>query len=80
MRQQFKLLTYALKNDMLTKNQEKIVCNVKVGFHNVFSFFVKVHISELATKFCEISTFLLSYVVPAKSKVEVLQNFVAFSE
>ena len=36
--------------------------------------------SETATKFCEISTFLLSYVVPVKSKVEILKNFVAFSE
>ena len=36
--------------------------------------------SEKATKFCEISTLLLSYVVPVKSKVEILQNFVAFSE
>ena len=36
--------------------------------------------SEKATKFCEISTLLLSYVVPVKSKVEISQNFVAFSE
>ena len=36
--------------------------------------------SEKATKFCEISSLLLSYVVPAKSKVEILQNFVTFSE
>ena len=32
------------------------------------------------TKFREISTLLLSDVVPVKSKVEILQNFVAFSE
>ena len=36
--------------------------------------------SEKATKFCKISTLLLSYVVPVKSKVEILQHFVAFSE
>ena len=36
--------------------------------------------SEKATKFCEISTLLLSYVVPVKSKVEISQNFVTFSE
>ena len=36
--------------------------------------------SEKATKFCKISTLLLSYVVPIKSKVEILKNFVAFSE
>ena len=36
--------------------------------------------SEKATKFCQISTLLLSYVVPVKSKVEIPQNIVAFSE
>ena len=36
--------------------------------------------SDKATKFCKISTLLLSYVVPVKSKVEMLQNVVAFSE
>ena len=36
--------------------------------------------SEKATKFCEIFTLLLSYVVPFISKVKILQNFVAFSE
>ena len=30
--------------------------------------------------FCEISTVDLSYVVPVKSTVEILQTFVAFSE
>ena len=36
--------------------------------------------SEKATNFCEIFTLLLSYAVPVKSKVKILQNFVAFSE
>ena len=36
--------------------------------------------SEKATKFWEISIVDLSYVVPVKSKVEISQNFVAFSE
>ena len=36
--------------------------------------------SEKATKFCEISTVDLSYVVSVKSTVEISQNFVAFSE
>ena len=36
--------------------------------------------SEKATIFCEIFTLLLSYVVPVKSKVKILQNFVAFLE
>ena len=36
--------------------------------------------SEKATKFCEISTVYLSYVVTVKYTVEISQNFVAFSE
>ena len=36
--------------------------------------------SEKATKFCEMSTLLLSTVHTDKSKVEISQNFVAFSE
>ena len=36
--------------------------------------------SEKTTKIWEIFTFLFSYVVPVKSKVKILQNFVAFSE
>ena len=35
---------------------------------------------EKAKIFCEISTLDLSYVVTVKSTVEILQNFVAFSE
>ena len=34
--------------------------------------------SEKASKFCEIFTVVLSYVVPVKSKVKISQNFVAF--
>ena len=41
---------------------------------------IKFIYSEKATKFCEISTVDLSYVVTVKSTVEILQNFVAFSE
>ena len=36
--------------------------------------------SEKATKFDEISTLDLSYVVTVKSTVEILPNFVSFSE
>ena len=36
--------------------------------------------SEKATKFCEISTVDLFYVLTVKSMVDILQNFVAFSE
>ena len=41
---------------------------------------VKFLYSEKATEFCKIFPLPLSYVVPVKSKVEILQNFVAFSE
>ena len=36
--------------------------------------------SEKATKFCEIFTLLLSYVVPVKIKAKIPQNLVAFTE
>ena len=36
--------------------------------------------SEKASKFCEIFTLLLFYVVSVKSKVKILQNFVALLE
>ena len=41
---------------------------------------IKFVYSEKATKFCEISTLLLTTVHTDKSKVEISQNFVAFSE
>ena len=44
------------------------------------SFDFKVHIFWAATKFCEIPTSLLTGTTKDKNKVEILQNFVAFSE
>ena len=41
---------------------------------------IKLIYSEKATKSCEISTLYLSYVVPVKCTVEILQIFLAFSE
>ena len=41
---------------------------------------IKFIYSEKATKFCEIFTLLLSYLVSVKSKVKISQTFVAFSE
>ena len=41
---------------------------------------VKLIYSEKATKFCEILTLLLTTVHTIKSKVKILQHFVAFSE
>ena len=43
-------------------------------------FWFKIIFSWKATKFFEISTLLLSYVEPVKSKVEISQNFLALSE
>ena len=41
---------------------------------------LKLIYSEKATKFCEISTLLLTTVHTVKRKLEILQNFLAFSE
>ena len=41
---------------------------------------VKFIYSEKATKFCEISTVDLSYVVMVKSMLEISQNFMVFLE
>ena len=36
--------------------------------------------SDKATKFCEISTVDLSFVVPVRPTIEISQNFAAFSD
>ena len=67
--------------DHLQEHPESMVRLKVSDRHQVNSFFMLQFIySEKATIFCEISTLLLSYVVPVKSKVEISQNFVAFSE
>ena len=50
------------------------------NFFNKARYIKFVIYSEKATKFWEISTLLLSYVLLVKSKVEISQNFVTFSE
>ena len=62
-----------------------IIIKYKVCNHCLNSFLkehslLKFVYSEKATKFCEISTLLLSTVHTDKNKVEISQNFVAFSE
>ena len=50
-------------------------------FFTLTNYIRKAHIHiEKATKFCEISTLLLFVCTVDKSKVVILQNFVAFSE
>ena len=50
------------------------------NFDLCYNILIKFIYSKKATKFCEISTIDLSYVVTVKSSVEILQNFVTFSE
>ena len=54
----------------------------KVPYHdpNVSTIQLNFIYSEKAKKMCEISTLLLSYLVPVNSKVDISQNFVAFTE
>ena len=72
-----KLTEIYMRNKCLTCLKKNCVC-VKLGLKNAT--YVKYIYSEKATKFCEIFTLLLSNVVPIKSNVKILQNFVAFSE
>ena len=65
----------------------RVMRNVKLIWNSICNAFywkslliLKFIYSEKATTFCEILTLLLSYLVPVKSKVNILQNFVAFSE
>ena len=61
----------------LTRNFIKKVSNKQT---NRLARLLKFIYSEKATKFFKISAVDLSYVVPVNSTVEILQNFVAFSE
>ena len=62
---------------MMMKNEGLCFCTLK-RFDGIF--LIRFIYSEKVKKFCENFTLLLSYVVPAKSKVKISQNFVAFSE
>ena len=62
-------------NKLMLKRNNKLICHILLAIY-----LVKFIYSEKATKFCEISAIDLSYVVPVKSTVEILKNFVAFSE
>ena len=57
---------------------EKHNMHLSLGINTIIV--LKFIYSEKTENFCEIFTFLLSYVVPVKCKVRILQNFVAFSE
>ena len=61
---------------------QKLYCRARIVFKGRISWSLNVKFiySEKATKFYEISTVDLSYVVPVKYKVEISQNFLAFSK
>ena len=50
----------------------------KVWTEKLNLYLLKLIYSEKATKFCKISTLLVSYAVPVKSKGEILSNSVTF--
>ena len=66
----------------------KIGCVIFISMCSVFQKiffrenvdFLKFIYSEKATKFCKMSILILTMCTAVKSKVEILQNFVAFSE
>ena len=65
-------------------NLLKDIVNKTVGrlqpFFTYVLFSVKIIYPEKVTKFCKISTLLLTVCTVVKSKVKISQNFVAFSE
>ena len=72
-----------MKKKLLYKLQiavNQVSCYRLIIFRDSLVKLLKFIYFEKATKFCEIFTLLLSYVVPVKSKVEILKIFVAFSE
>ena len=71
-----------ISDQITTRASHTLLGSSSVAFQtSIFTFiYVKFIYSEKDIKFCEISTVLLAYVVPVKSKVEISQNFVAFSE
>ena len=76
-------LRYSKKAKLIWKNLLNFVLwnfSHLCPFHNLLYMYIKFIYSEKATKFCEISTVDLSYVVTVKSTMEISQNFVAFSE
>ena len=71
-----------ISDQITTRASHTLLGSSSVAFQtSIFTFiYVKFIFSEKDIKFCEISTVLLAYVVPVKSKVEISKNFVAFSE
>ena len=62
---------------MSSKNTDKYLLSYLLSF-SLSLIYLKFIYSKEATKFYKIFTLLLSFVVPVKSKVDILQTFVAF--
>ena len=82
---------YSLMRRVILRQMMPIVCchlgyefDFKIDYVLIFRFFfssmLKFIYSEKAAEFCEIFTLLLTTVHTVKSKLKILQNFVAFSE
>ena len=61
------------------KLNSKILTNNQIYQREVYSL-LKFIYSETATKLCKFSTLIFTVCTAVKSKVEIVQNFVAFSE
>ena len=71
--------TFCVCNIILAISSTILVSQRKFLVYNLLDFFCQMTVlkfiySEKATKFCEISTLLLSYAVPVKSNVEISQK------
>ena len=75
-----KKLTAISQNNAAFSTTARILGKWCIKFHKNYKIMLKFIHSEKATKFCEISTLLLTTVHTVKTKVEISQNFVAFSE
>ena len=67
----------APKSDIFVKQASSFNRDLRVTSTLVWSSY---KYSEKATKFCEISTLLLTVCTVVKSKVDISQNLLAFSE
>ena len=73
-------MKYVVKVRVQNSLLQFVCMNIFFGTFQLIFRLVRLIYSEKATKFCEIHTILLSVSTVDKSKVEISQNFVAFSE
>ena len=73
-------MKYVVKVRVQNSLLQFVCMNIFFGTFQLIFRLVRLIYSEKATKFCEIPTILLSVSTVDKSKVEISQNFVAFSE